>query len=131
MLRKSHWLSLTAALALTACGGGSDEPSKFGAIAYSNSTTAAAMIWNADTQATANGEAVKKCGGGDCAVLLEFTNCGAIAAGLNASGSVVVAVASAASREQAQIDANNACNAKGGNKCLPVEAVKARCASDT
>lgn len=130
MLRKSHWLSLIAALVLAGCGGGSDEPSKFGAIAYSASTTNAVMTWNEDSQASASGNAFKNCGSGDCAVLLEFTSCGAIAGGLNASGGLVVGVASASSREQAQIDANNSCNAKGGISCQVVSDLKARCAAD-
>jgi hypothetical protein len=130
MLRKSHWLSLTAALVLAGCGGGSDEPSKFGAIAYSASTTKAVMTWNENSQASASGNAFKECGGGDCAVLLEFTSCGAIAGGPKAGGGVVVGVASASTREQAQIDANNSCNAKGGVSCQVIGGLKARCAAD-
>ncbi len=118
--------ALIAAVTLAACGGGGDSDG-YGAIAVSASTTNVAMVSKALTQSIANDEARDECDAGDCQVVLQFEECGAIAHGLNASGGWVWGVAAAGSAFDAQTAANNACTAKGGQNCGVIPNLAAQC----
>lgn len=72
----------------------------------SNSTGMAAIIWNAGNQNVANDEARAKCGGGDCQVVLQFAQCGALS---TASNAFIYGVA------------------KGGQSCAAPAALPAAC----
>lgn len=117
---------LAMALLASACGGGDDDEG-YGSIAYSPSTTRAAIVTGAWTQSSANDEARDECDAGDCTVLLQFRNCGAIAAGTSGSGALVIGVAEGLSTLAAQTAANNACTAKGGNNCSEVPGLAPQC----
>ena len=107
-------LAVTALL-LSACGGGGgDEPTTRGAIAISDSTGIAAIIWNAPDQNVANDQARSKCGGGDCKVILQFSRCGAISTDFNLRK---YGVAEGESEQSAQTAADGACRAAGGKNC--------------
>lgn len=126
MLSKPLILStLTASLLLlTACGGGSDGPSTKGAIAVSNNTGQAAIIWNAADQNDANDEARSKCDAGDCQVVLQFSACGAISSDFNRN---IYGVAEGASAAAAQQAADSSCTAKGGQSCVAPNELTAKC----
>jgi Domain of unknown function (DUF4189) len=111
-------------LLLTACGGGSDGPSTQGAIAVSNTTFMAGIVWNAADQNTANDSARAKCGGGDCQVVLQFSDCGAISSDAKRR---VFGVAEGATVIAAQNAADNSCYAKGGRACSPPDTFSAKC----
>lgn len=125
MLLSRTSLSAFAAsvLLLTACGG-SDDPSTKGAIALSNSTGKAAIVWNAVDQSTANDQARSGCGGGDCQVLLQFSACGAISTDFNRN---IVGVAEAATAAAAQQAADSSCTGKGGRSCFAPASLTAKC----
>jgi hypothetical protein len=121
-------LTLTISFALSACGGGSDEGSpnaagsqtgKHGAIAFGSNSTSfnTGLIANATTQDAANESALNSCERTNCAVVLEFNECGALAVGKNAAGSFVWGAASAATASSAKKAAGSACAARGGLGC--------------
>lgn len=116
--------SLFTALALTACGGGSDT---LGSVAVSESTSRAAISHGAQTQSDANDTARHACGASDCKVILQFDNCGAFSVGSTSSGSAVYAAAAGSSKDAAQTAANSACNAKGSTNCAAVNDLPAQC----
>lgn len=125
-LRRSALLAMVAAASaalLTACGGGSDEPT-FGSIAVSASAGQAAMAWNADSQAEADRLARAECGSADCQVVLQFGQCGAFSADGNLG---IWGAASGGSAAAAQSAAQAQCQAKGGQNCAVVAALPARC----
>lgn len=121
-------LCLSAATAslllLTACGGGSDGPSTKGAIALSDSTGQAAIVWNAADQNVANDKARSSCGGGDCNVVLQFSNCGAFSSDF---GRRIFGVGEAGTVEAAQQAADANCTAKGGKSCVAPASITAKC----
>ncbi|MCW1917636.1 DUF4189 domain-containing protein [Rhodobacter sp. KR11] len=53
----------------------------FGAIAFSPSTGKVGGGWNFASKEDASGEAVTQCGVGDCASVVVFPSCGAVAVG--------------------------------------------------
>ncbi|NBZ89739.1 DUF4189 domain-containing protein [Stagnihabitans tardus] len=53
----------------------------FGAIAFSPSTGKVGGGWNFASKDDASGEAVTQCGVGDCAAVVVFPSCGAVAVG--------------------------------------------------
>ena len=53
----------------------------FGAIAFSPSTGKVGSGYNFASKGEASGESVKQCGVGDCAAVVVFPNCGAVAVG--------------------------------------------------
>ncbi|MCB2016322.1 MAG: DUF4189 domain-containing protein [Hydrogenophaga sp.] len=113
-----------SALLLSACGGGSSGLSTRGAIAVSESTGKAALVWNAVDQNEANDAARSKCGGGDCQVVLQFSQCGAIS---GSATNAVYGVAEGVSAEAAQQAANESCQAKGGQSCSAQPNLTAQC----
>ena len=125
LLQRIALSAFTASLLLlTACGGGSDGPSTKGAIALSNSTGKAAIVWNTADQSIANDQARSGCGGGDCQVVLQFSACGAISTDFNRN---IVGVAEAATAAAAQQAADSSCTAKGGRSCFAPASLTARC----
>ena len=116
-----------AAGALTACGGGSD-PTPYGSVAWDASRPSAAITINYVTQEQANAAALERCGGGACAVALEFSgkgSCGAIAVG---SGSPLVAGGGkGASQGEAEAAAVSDCGAKGGGACSIPSSLPGKC----
>ncbi|MDQ7747115.1 DUF4189 domain-containing protein [Hydrogenophaga pseudoflava] len=113
------------ALFLSACGGGGgDGPTTRGAIAISDTTGMAAMIWNAADQNVANDQARSKCGGGDCKVILQFSECGALSVAAN---KFIYGVAEGQSAAAAQQAADSSCTAKGGTACAAVAGLPAQC----
>ncbi len=125
----SRWLvggaALLAALLVAACGGGG-ESNGYGAIALSNSTGRVAFASEALTQSIANDEARDECDAGDCTVVLQFEECGAIAS-TRTGGVFVYGVAAAGTAFDAQTAANNACTAKGGVGCATIPNLPAVC----
>ena len=126
MLGKHIALSTLAAsaLLLSACGGGSSGLSTRGAIAFSASTGNGAIVWKAVDQNAANDAARSKCGGGDCQVVLQFSQCGAISF---SATNLVYGVAEGVSAEAAQQAANESCQAKGGQSCSAAPDGAAQC----
>jgi hypothetical protein len=81
MLQTIH-SRLCAAAAVLALGAGPGAAQElFAAIAFSASTGKAGASWNYGTGAEAEGEAVAQCGVDDCAPVMVFGQCGAIAVG--------------------------------------------------
>ncbi|MFC3683895.1 DUF4189 domain-containing protein [Hydrogenophaga luteola] len=117
--------ALIAAATLAACGGSDDD--YHGAIAVSESTKRVGIASEALTQSIANDAARDECDAGDCQVVLQFEECGAIAAGSGSSGGWVWGVAAAGSAFDAQTAANNACTAKGGQNCGVIPNLAAQC----
>lgn len=112
--RRAAVLSLAASLALlTACGGGGGFDTK-GAIAISDTTGKASIVWNAGNQNIANDAARDKCGGGDCRVILQFSQCGAISSDFDLGK---YGVSEGESEQAAQSAADAACRAAGGKNC--------------
>ncbi|PKO75725.1 MAG: hypothetical protein CVU21_16820 [Betaproteobacteria bacterium HGW-Betaproteobacteria-15] len=111
-------------LLLSACGGGDGLIDTRGSIAVSNTTGKAAIVYGAGNQNIANDLARDKCGGGDCTVVLQFGQCGAISSDSNVG---VYAVAEGASPASAQQAADNGCVAKGGQTCAAPADLHARC----
>lgn len=116
-----------AAGALTACGGGSD-PTPYGSVAWDAARPSAAITINYVTQEQANAAAVERCGGGACAVVLEFAgkgSCGALSIG---SGTPLVAgVGKGASQAEAESAATADCSAKGGGSCSVPSSLPGKC----
>ncbi|MGM9426716.1 DUF4189 domain-containing protein [Hydrogenophaga sp. MI9] len=113
--------------ALTACGGGSD-PTPYGSVAWDASRPSAAITINYVTQEQANSAALERCGGGACAVVLEFSGkgaCGAIAVGSGAS--LVAGVGKGASQADAESAAVADCGAKGGGSCSIPSSLPGKC----
>jgi hypothetical protein len=121
-------MAVAAAAFLTACGGGSSDPTPYGAIAWDGGRPSAAIVINFASQAQANTAAVERCGAGACAVIHEFSgkgSCGALAVGGGAS--LVTGVATGATKESAEAAAIEVCTANGGRTCAVPTAVQARC----
>ena len=119
------FLSLTASLALlTGCGGGGDSDT-VGAIAVSDTTGKAAIVWKAGNQNVANDAARDKCGGGDCKVILQFSRCGAISTDFDMGK---YGVGEGESEQSAQAAADEACRGAGGKNCkAPAGDLSAKC----
>jgi len=120
-------MAVAAAAVLTACGGGGD-PTPYGAIAWDASTPAAYIATNFVSQDQANAGAVERCGGGACAVVLEFAgkgSCGALAVGGGAS--LVIGVASAGTQADAEAAAVASCSSNGGAGCAIPSAIPGKC----
>ncbi|WP_290440825.1 DUF4189 domain-containing protein [Hydrogenophaga sp. A37] len=118
--------AVLASLLVAACGGGG-ESDGYGAIAVSNSTGRVAMASEALTQSIANDEARDECDAGDCTVVLQFEECGAISSGRTSGGGFVYGVAASGTAFDAQSAANNACTAKGGVGCATIPNLPALC----
>lgn len=118
--------ALLAALLVAGCGGGG-ESNGYGAIAVSNVTGRVAIVSEALTQSIANDEARDECDAGDCTVVLQFEECGAIASGRTGGGAFVYAVAAGGTAFDAQTAANNACTARGGVGCSTIPNLPAVC----
>lgn len=124
-LMKLLGMVAVAAGALTACGGGSD-PTPYGAVAWDGSRPSAAIRINYVTQEQANAAAVESCGGGGCAVVLEFAgkgSCGALAVGTG----LVAGVGKGASQAEAEAAAVADCGAKGGGSCSVPSSLPGKC----
>ena len=118
-------LALASALfLLAACGGSDGGIDTRGSIAISETTGTAAIVVGAADQNIANDEARRTCGGGDCTVILQFGQCGAISSDFNLR---VYAAAEGASPASAQQAADNACVARGGKACTAPANLEARC----
>lgn len=118
--------ALIAAMTLAACGGGGDS-NGYGSIAVSASTNRVGIASEALTQSIANDAARDECDAGDCQVVLQFEECGAIAQGQTASGAWVWGVGAGGSAFDAQTAANNSCAAKGGQACTEIPNLPAQC----
>ena len=109
---------LAAAAVLSACGGGSSDPTPRGAIAIRSDTAYGAIGVNYTSQPEANSRAIDNCGGSSvCVVALEFSDhgtCGSLAVGTNG----VWGVASSGSKEGADKGAVQNCINRGGQTCL-------------
>ncbi|MBA4267384.1 MAG: hypothetical protein C0453_20095 [Comamonadaceae bacterium] len=115
---------VSSLLLLSACGGGSDVIDTRGSIAVSDTTGKAAIVWGAINQNIANDEARANCGGGDCTVILQFGQCGALSADATLR---IYAAAEGDSPTSAQLAADNSCAAKGGQACVAPPDLHARC----
>ena len=114
--------------ALAACGGGGSEPNPYGAIAWDAGRPSAAIVVNYVTQQQANAAAIERCGGGGCAVVLEFSSKGSCAALAVGGGSAaVIGVASGASQGAAEAAAVEDCSAKGGRSCTIPNSLPGKC----
>lgn len=115
-------------LALTACGGGSDTPTPYGAIALDAAKPAALIVSNFISQEKANAAAVSRCGGDGCTVIFEFSgsgSCGALATG---GGSALVwGVSGGATQAAAEAGALESCTAKGGVACSIPASIPGKC----
>jgi hypothetical protein len=129
-MKKSGWTlwvaAVLSALALTACGGGSTG-NGYGSIAISPSTTAVAIATEGLTQSIANETARDKCDEKDCEVVLQFEECGAVSASLNASGVLVYGVAAGGTAFAAQTAATESCAQLGGVACTVIPNLPAQC----
>lgn len=130
MTRLLKFLGITAltAATLAACGGGSSDPTPYGAIAWDGGRPSAAIVVNYASQGQANTAAVERCGGAGCAVIHEFSgkgSCGALAVG--GGSSLVIGVATGATKEAAEAAAIGDCNGKGGRACSVPTGVQAKC----
>lgn len=124
-LLKFLGIAAVAAGALAACGGGGD-PTPYGSVAWDGSRPAAAITINYVTQEQANAAALERCGGGACAVVLEFSgkgSCGALAVG----GGLVAGVGKGASQAEAEAAAVADCGAKGGGSCSVPSSLPGKC----
>lgn len=74
-------VALTAALTLGALVVPAAAEPLFGAIAFSPSTGKVGSGYNFASKDEASSEAVTQCGVGDCAAVVVFPNCGAVAVG--------------------------------------------------
>ncbi|HEX5739636.1 MAG TPA: DUF4189 domain-containing protein [Hydrogenophaga sp.] len=93
-------------------------------MAVSNTTGKAAIVYGAANQNIANDLARDECGGGDCTVILQFGQCGAISSDFNLG---IYAAAEGDAPASAQSAADNACVAKGGKTCAVPAGLHARC----
>ncbi|MFN3494184.1 MAG: DUF4189 domain-containing protein [Hydrogenophaga sp.] len=109
---------------LSACGGSDGGIDTRGSIAVSETTGTAAIVSGAENQNIANDRARSECGGGDCTVILQFGQCGAISSDFNLR---IYAAAEGASPANAQQAANNACVARGGQNCTAPAGLEAQC----
>ena len=73
--------ALIAAFALPALASPAAADKLFGAIAFSVSTGKVGSGYNFASKGEASVEAVTQCGVGDCAAVVVFPNCGAVAVG--------------------------------------------------
>lgn len=74
-------LALISVLALPLMAVPAGAEGLFGAIAFSPSTGKVGSSYNFASKAEASDEAVTQCGIGDCAAVVVFPNCGAVAVG--------------------------------------------------
>jgi Domain of unknown function (DUF4189) len=118
-------MALSSALLLSACGGDGDND--YGAIAFSPSTSRAAIATGGWTQSEANDVARDECDVRDCSIVLQFRQCGAISSGTTAGGRLIVGVAEGRSAREAQTAANTACAANGGNGCREAPGLAPQC----
>ena len=82
MLKRSPSLQSGAVFVLMALAGGpAVAQDLFAAIAFSAATGKAGASWNYATDGEAEGQAVAQCGVDDCAPVMVFGQCGAIAVG--------------------------------------------------
>jgi hypothetical protein len=129
-MNRQRWMALGAALlvamVVAACGGGG-ESNGYGAIAVSPTTGKVGFATESLTQSNANEDARDECDKDDCAVVLQFEECGAIAGGRTSGGITVYGVAEANRAFDAQVAANSACTAKGGLGCGEISNLQARC----
>lgn len=116
--------ALAAAAFMTACGSDDDT---YGAIAFSYNTTRAAIVTGGWTQSEANEEARDRCDAGDCTVVLQFRECGALSAGTLPGGRLIIGVAEGRSTLEAQTAANSACTTNGGVSCRDVPGLPPQC----
>ena len=123
------WVVVAAAgLVLTACGGGSDSPKPYGAIAFNASAPSATIVSNFISQEKANVAAVTRCGGDGCVVIQEFSGKGSCAALATGGGSALVwGTASAATQADAEAGALQACTSKGGVSCSIPASIPGKC----
>lgn len=124
-LRITTLASMLAAAALVAACG--DDEDTYGAIAFSNNTTRAAIVTGGWTQSEANDEARDRCDARDCTVVLTFRECGALSAGTLPGGRLIIGVAEGRSTLEAQTAANNACSANGGANCRDIPGLPPQC----
>ena len=119
-------MSLTASLVLlTGCGGGGGGADTKGAIAISDTTGKASIVWQAADQSAANDASREKCGGGDCKVVLQFSRCGAMSSDFDLGK---YGVAEGDSEQSAQAAADGVCRAAGGKNCkAPEGELTAKC----
>ena len=125
---KSWALVASSALLMAGCGGGSDTPTPHGAIAFDAGVPSAYIATNFISQEKANAGAVTRCGGGGCAVVLEFAghgSCGALATG--GGTTIVWGAASGATQAEAEAGAVAACSGKGGVNCQIPSAIPGKC----
>lgn len=125
---KNCLLVAVAGLVLTACGGNSDTPKPFGAIALNASSPSAIIVSNFISQQQANVAAVTRCGGEGCVVIQEFAGKGSCAALATGGGSALVwGTATAATQADAEAGAVQACSAKGGVGCAVPASIPGKC----
>jgi threonine dehydrogenase-like Zn-dependent dehydrogenase len=123
------WMVVAASgLMLAACGGGSDGPTPYGAIALDAAKPAASIVSNFISQDKANTAAVTRCGGDGCVVIYEFSGKGSCAALATGGGSSLVwGVAGGSTQAEAEAGALASCNTKGGVSCSIPSSIPGKC----
>jgi threonine dehydrogenase-like Zn-dependent dehydrogenase len=125
---KAWVLVACSGLLLAACGGGSDGPKPYGAIALNAAAPSALIVTNFISQDKANAAAVTRCGGDGCVVIYEFSGSGTCAAlATGGGGSLVYGVAGGSTQAEAEAGALASCNAKGGVGCSIPTSIPGKC----
>jgi threonine dehydrogenase-like Zn-dependent dehydrogenase len=121
-------MAASSGFLLAACGGGSDGPRPYGAIALNVAGPSALIATNFISQDKANAAAVTRCGGEGCVVVYEFSGSGTCAAlATGGGGSLVFGVAGGATQADAEAGAVAACTAKGGASCSIPASIPGKC----
>lgn len=116
------------AVVLTACGGGSDSPRPYGAIAFNATAPSAHIATNFISQDKANAGAVTRCGGDGCVVVHEFSGSGSCAAlAIGGGSSLVWGAASGSTQAEAEAGAVQSCSDKGGVSCTIPASIPGKC----
>jgi hypothetical protein len=121
-------VAAVAGLVMVGCGGGSDTPTPYGAIAFDASVPAALIVTNFISQEKANAAAVTRCGSEGCVVVHEFSGHGSCAALATGGGSAIVwGTASGATQAEAESGAVASCTSKGGVSCRIPASIPGKC----
>ena len=125
---KTWALAASLGLLLAGCGGGSDGPTPYGAIALDAEAPSALIVSLFISQEKANAAAVARCGSGGCVVIHEFSGHGTCAALATGGGSALVwGTANGATQGDAEAGALAACTAKGGVNCSIPASIPGKC----
>lgn len=106
MLQRSRSLFCAVAAVLALAAAPAAAEGLFAAIAFSASTGKAGASWNYGTGTDAESEAVAQCGVDDCAPVMVFGQCGAIAVGDGYGMGYAADVSTAVADEKALANCN-------------------------